>query len=167
MTIDKVQCKQTALPGVHKELSVLPSVQGSYTWPLHESSSLIIQNQAAVCRSILVKHTVHSCMLAQCCAVSAELPHQHMSISCSGHVCQIDNCLFCKTWAEALMQKHHNHMWSVFSWHRPQRKSISASSCAPLPSKAQSIEILCQKGAVLAVGRAEEEAGGATFHCLC
>ena len=84
-------------------------------------------------------------MLAQCCAVSAELTHRHVSLSCSGLVCQAYNCMLCKPRAEVLMQKHQKHIWDVFSWHRPEHRSISASSCAPLTSKAHSIEILWQK----------------------
>lgn len=65
------------------------------------------------------------------------------------------------------MQKHCKHIWKRFQLAlAAAQKRISIILCTSSQQSPQYGDTLA-KDAVLAVGRAEEEAGGATLHCLC
>lgn len=65
------------------------------------------------------------------------------------------------------MQKRHKHIWECLQLAQAAaQKRISITLCTSSQQSRQCRFILA-KDTVLAVGRAEEEAGGATFHCLC
>jgi len=75
--------------------------------------------------------------------------------------------MLCKPRAEVLMQKHQKHIWECLQLAQARaQKHISIILCPSYQQSPQYRDTLA-KDAVLAVGRAEEEAGGSIFHCLC
>ena len=130
------------------------SVQGSYPWPLHEklqeSSCSVLER---LCGSILFTG-VHllSAVLSQ--------------LSSFINICPSPVQGLCVRLTSACFAKPGLKLSCTSIESTTAQKHISITLCT---SPQQSSQCRCDgaKDAVLAVGRAEEEAGGATFHCLC